>query len=515
MRHTVSAALVVLAACTTVLASPDRAEAPPIADEHVEEALVEAGENRAQLERALQLAADHDDPLALTSMRFLIANMTGKGYVRTELHDAEGNTIPFDTMAYPKFKQSLEALEALEKEHGELHWERSDLVKDTQTITAEFLIRHVELSLRRWRESPLERRVGFEAFLNYVLPYRGSQEPIDDWLTPMSERYRSTPDDTLGDVRKLYKWVTKDVSGRVRFDERFYLHPTDQGFSEMEESRLGRCEDITNMQTFAARSLALATAADYTPAWAHRDNNHAWNVLLDADGVGFTKAYDHAAKVYRKTFAIQRDALAFQLPEGREAANRFMASTGYVDVTDQYMTTTDVTVTVDLEAAGEERFAYLCVFNGGDWSAIHWAPIEGGNATFTSMGRNIVYLPAVHDGSELVAVGDPLLLHHNGAIETLRGGAATTDLVATSLKPRQKSVDTHVETPESHLEPGQEYVLRRWQDGDWTDVTRFDAGDEPHLLRNLPSGALYWLVKPESRKLERVFTIESGRQRWW
>ena len=26
---------------------------------------------------------------------------------------------------------------------------------------------------------------------------------------------------------------------------------------------------------------------------------------------------------------------------------------------------------------------------------------------------------------------------------------------------------------------------------------------------------LYWLVAKESRRLERVFTIEDGRQRWW
>ena len=45
---------------------------------------------------------------------------------------------------------------------------------------------------------------------------------------------------------------------------------------------MGRCEDIANRTTYAARAVSLATATDFTPAWAHRDNNHAWNVLLDA-----------------------------------------------------------------------------------------------------------------------------------------------------------------------------------------------------------------------------------------
>jgi hypothetical protein len=486
-----------------------------VSDAHVTEALEAAGDNRAELERALAAAEDSGDAEERTSMRFLVANMPGKGYVVTHLADADGNVIPFDTMAYETFAESRAAIEALEKEHGELHWSRDRIVLDVETITSDFLVRHVELSLATWRAAPGHRRVGFDAFLNHVLPYRGSQEPLDPWLQPLRERYAEIPGDVGEDSGKLYKWVTEDVASRVRFDERFYLHPTDQGFSEMEASSLGRCEDITNAQTFAARALSLATAADYTPAWAHRDNNHAWNVLLDADGRGFTKAYDHAAKVYRKTYALQRGNLPYQLPEGREGPNRFLNSKSYVDVTTQYMPTTDVTVTLESEAVAGEGFVYICVFNGGEWTAIHWARIEDGRATFTAMGRNIVYLPAVHDGEALVPAAPPLLLHENGGVETLAGGTATSDLLATSVRPRQKSVDTHVETPVSYLEAGQEYVLQRWAGGDWTEVERFTAGEEPRRFTDLPSGALYWLVKAESRRLERVFTLQSGAQRWW
>ncbi len=523
MRHALPLALL-FALSGTVLAAETPPDAPAvpavpditsIADEHIDEALTEAGENRAQLESALTRASEGGDAERIAAMRFLVANMTGKGYVRTELQDEDGNAVPYDSLAYEKYAQSRAAIDALEKEHGELHWARGDLVKDTQTITADFLIQHVDLALERWRASPVDRRVGFDAFLNFVLPYRGSNEPLDTWLAPLSTRYAETPTETQSDVRTLYEWVTKDIAGRVKFDERFYLHPTDQGFSEMQASRQGRCEDITNMQTFAARSLALATAADYTPAWARRDNNHAWNVLLNADGTGFTKAYAHAAKIYRKTFALQRDNLAYRLPKGREAANRFMSSKGYIDVTDQYAPNTDVTVTLDPEAIGDEGFAYLCVFNGGDWSAIHWSPITDGKATFTKMGRDIVYLPAVHDGEKLIPATAPLLLHKNGVVETLAGGRAKSGLLATSLQPRQKSVDTFVETPVSFLEEGTEYVLQRWENGAWTEVERFTADADPRRFDDLETGALYWMVKSESRRLERVFTIESGRQRWW
>lgn len=499
------------------LSAPARAEElPTVAPAHLEEALVAAGKNRPQLEAAIDRAARSGDPRKALAVRWLVANMPGRGYVVTALKDAKGNVIPWDPLAYPTFAATQAAFDALEKAHGTLDFARDHLVADLETVTADFLVGHVDRAFTVWEASPPARRVGFEAFLNYVLPYRGSEEPVEDWLGPLSARL-STPPEAVrrdGSAAALYAWVSGEASKQVRFDERFYLHPTDQGFSEMEASGMGRCEDITNMITYAARAVGLATAADYTPAWGHRDNNHAWNVLLDASGRGSDPGNAHAAKVYRKTFAIQRDALAFRLPAGREAPNRFLASRSYVDVTDQYAPTTDVTVALDATAAAGEAFAYLCVFNGGEWVAIHWGEVKDGRVTFAKMGRNLAYLPMVHDGKALRPAAPPLLVHRDGRVEPLAGRGPGVALVATAVSPEQVSVDTKVVTPTSHLEKGVTYLLQRWT-GAWTVVQELTAdGGAPGFL-DLPSDGLYWLVAKESRRLERIFTIEGGRQRFW
>ncbi len=511
------AAVLVLALCS----GASSGETPTIDDAHVAEALELAADNRAELEKVLTHFTEVGDAQQLTAARFLVANMPGKGYVVTRLRDADGNTIEFDPLAYETYEESRDTIEALEKEHGELEWGRDRLVKDVETIEGDFLIRHIEEAFAAWRGVAADRRVGFDAFLNFVLPYRGSQEPLGNWISPLRERYGAAPEEVGADapLRDLYKFISKDVHKRVRFNKRYYLHPTDQGFGEMETSGQGRCEDITNAITFAARSLALATAADYTPAWAHGSNNHAWNVLLDADGRGCAKGNAHAAKIYRKTFALQRGNLGFQLPEGREAPNRFLSSKSYIDVTTQYAETTDVTVAVDADAAGSdvaqgERFAYLCVFNGGEWVAIHWGPLADGKVTFTAMGRNIVYLPCVHDGEKLVPVGDPLLALKDGTVTRLPGTGATTGLLATALRPKRKSPDTNVVAPRSYLKSGTTYVLKRWN-GEWSDVKEVAAEDEPLAFEGLADDGLYWLVAKESRRLERVFTVKDGRQRFW
>lgn len=495
---------------------PQGSPAVTVPDEHVEAALAQAGSNAAELERALEHFAEEGDAQKLTAARFLVANMPGHGFVVTELRDADGRAIPYDPLSYPDYAAAQAALDALEREHGKLAFDRSALVKDLEVVGAAYLVRHVDRAFEIWRGVPEERRVAFVAFLEHVLPYRGSEEPVDEWLAPLHERYAERLPEVKGDVARLNGEISADVHRLVRFDERYYLHPTDQGYSEMLASGMGRCEDITNMLTYANRSLAIATAADYTPAWAHRDNNHAWNVLLDRDGKGCDRSNAHAAKVYRKTFSLQRDSLAFHLPEGREAPNRFMASRFYVDVTDQYAPTTDVDVELVPRAVGAESFAYICVFNGGEWVAVDWARIdETSHARFERMGRNIVYLPAVHRDGRLVAAAPPLLVSKDGSVRRLPGDGAPSKVLLVSVRPRQTSVDTGESTPISYLEPGVTYMLQRWTLDGWVAVSELVAEDQPLRAAGLAADGLYWMVAEGSRRLERVFTIEEGRQRWW
>ena len=68
--------------------------------------------------------------------------------------------------------------------------------------------------------------------------------------------------------------------------------------------------------------------------------------------------------------------------------------------------------------------------------------------------------------------------------------------------------------PASHLKPGATYLLQRWN-GRWKPVKTFVATKEPPRFTDLPADGLYWLVEKRSRKLERIFTIENGRQRFW
>ncbi len=505
---------------TLLIASlPFAAEAgwPGVPEAYVQEALAAAGRNRGELEAVLEHFKEEGDSFKVTAARFLIANMPGHGYVITRLEDEDGEEIAYDPLAYDDFEQALQALEALEAEHGSLEFKRDRIVLDVETMSSAYLIHHIDEAFAAWKAAREPWRPAFLAFLEHVLPYRGSQEPLDDWIGPLRQRLAPLlADETADDPRSVLKAAHQTVGRRLRFNERYYLHPTDQGFKEMEVSRQGRCEDITNMQTYAARSLALPTAADYTPAWAHRDNNHAWSVLLDRDGRGFAKGNAHAAKVYRKTFSIQRDSLPFLLPEGEEPPNRFMASKFALDVTAQYRDVSNVTLQLDPRAAGGAGFAYACVFNGGVWTAIDWGRIRGGEVTFRDLGRDVLYLPAMYVEGELRAAAYPFVLDEDGTVHELSGGAPT-DLITTAVSPQKVSPDTAAVTPISRLATDTTYVLERWTAGEagWEEIGRIVATEEAPRWQGLTEDTLYWLVAEESRRLERPFTIHDGRQRFW
>lgn len=495
------------------------ADLPVVEDAHVEAALVAAGANRPALEAALAHFVATGERAKALALRFLVANMPGKGYIVTAWKAKDGTVVPYDPLAYPTFPEAVAAFDALEATHGPIEATRDHVVLDVETMTTAYLVRHVDNAFVAWRTPPADQRVAGRAFAEHVLPYRGSEEPLEDWLSPLRARYATAPEAVVkaSTPQACLDWVGGDAGRRVRFDERYYLHPTDQGFAEMERSGRGRCEDITNMTTYAARARGLAVAADYTPAWGHRDNNHAWPVLLDASGRGSDRGNTHAAKVYRKGFSLQRDGLPYRLLAGREPPNRFLASRSQMDVTDQYAPTTDVEVALDAAAVGAEAHAYLCVFNGGAWVAIAWAPVVAGRATFAKMGRGadgMLYLPAVHDGNDLKPAAPPRVLRTDGTVVVFAGTAAGAACAVTATTPEQVSVDTKVVTPVSHLAPGAAYALSRFA-GAWTEVMAFEATAAPTTFEGLPSDGLYWLVANDGKRLERPFTIEAGRQRFW
>ncbi|UCE65893.1 MAG: transglutaminase domain-containing protein [Candidatus Zixiibacteriota bacterium] len=488
----------------------------------VADALKNARDNRAELEKVIKHFETSGDSLMLEAAYYLISNMEGHSYAVIAYFDTSGNEVEINVNAYPDFKSMLAYLDTVESERGEIEYEKKEVFDDLENIKADFLINQIEYAFKAWRELPWAKTVTFENFKEYILPYRGSNEPLEPWREYFFEKYHGI--DTIMtdpyDLIEAAKIINKDVRSYFRFNERYYLHPTDQGLSEMVESGLGRCEDMTNLAIYAMRANGLAVTSDYTPYWANTGNNHAWNAIADAEGnvvpfmgaeadPGDYKLHNKAAKVYRKMFGKQKDNLIFQKRK-QEKVPRWLAGKSYIDVTSDYVDVCDVTVNFEKEMPDSVDIAYLCVFNSGKWQPIHWGKIEDNFTVFADMGVDVMYLPALYLNQEIVPYGPPVLLDGNCAITEFRKSSENIDanLAHTTLRTLEVSTDGVRKTK---IKEDEQYELFYWDSG-WQSLGKSRATNSGLEFDDVPAGCLYWMVADESDEEERIFTLHKGRQ---
>lgn len=511
-----------LSACSSLppYSGPVLAEDP--GDPAVTAALARCGTNRREVERFLA-AYDRGDPQERAASRWLVANMPGHGFALYALEDQKGVEIPFDIDGHATLAAAQARLDEIERGHGPVDFKVKRFDPDLERASCDFLRANLDGAFRTWRTEPWMRDVGFATFLECILPYRASNEPLcPGWRT--AARARIAPQvDALGPGPTLARVTQAAIDAGhawVPFSDRYYMHPTDQSYDDMCRSCLGRCEDITNMITFAARSCGGMVASDFTPWWANRDNNHAWEVAVDARGRGTAGLSNRAAKVYRKCFGAQASALGSVRPEDVPVPGVLRSRT-LRDVTSQYLPVTDVTVPLG-KPAGDlpSSFAYLAVFNGGEWRPIHWAAPKDGSATFTAMGRGILYLPVWADAARVAPAGAPFLLDDAGAVVTLAdpaaGGDAFTLQAATTI-PDTPDADTRRTKPSVKVEAGKEYELFVWDGAPgWRSLGKRTAtGAQPVAFESVPRGVLCWLRAADGRALERPFTMGEKGQVFW
>lgn len=494
--------------------------------EDVAAALTSAGDNAKELVKVLDHYSAPEDSLELRAAYYLISNMGEHCYVTYSLIDTAGDVVDFNCLAYPNYDSLQVAVRAIEDSVGELDYKSNDKTIDLETIKADFLINQIDYAFRAWHEKPWAAKLSYDNFLAYVLPYRGSNEPLEPWRRTFWDKYKGIQSEMKdpSDPIEAACLINDDIKSWFGFDARYYYHPTDQGVSEMMDGHLGRCEDMTNVTIYALRANGIAVTSDYTPYWANATGNHAWNAIVTPAGkvIPFMGAEANPgsyglsnalAKVYRKTYATQPDNLIFQ-ERKQKAVPRWLAGRSYVDVTADYVDVCDATVIFDKEIPDSVDIAYLCVFNSGSWQAIHWGPIEDQKATFTDMGTGIVYLPALYENEELVPFAPPFVLEADCTQKPLQADAQQPEtLQLTSTTKRTQAVATDG-VAETSLTPGQTYELFYWRD-DWQSAGSVVATDRPLAFNDVPAGGLYRLVASHSDREERIFTYSDDWQVWW
>ncbi len=495
---------------------------------NVQETLKKSGKNHQELENVINQYQNPKDSLKLKAAYFLIGNMDNHCYVSFKMVDSTGKKVPWNIFDYANYNKLVQGWDSIEKIRGPIHFTVDKKIMDYDTITADYLINNIDLAFKAWTKNPWSRHLNFEQFCEYILPYRGSNEPLENWRSYFSKNLSWVKDSLKNDddpIKAGYL-INDNLKSWFKFDPRYYEHPTDQGLSEMLKNKTGRCEDMTNIAIYAFRAMGVPVMSDYTPYWAKTGNNHAWNASLDKNGnivifmgceanPGKYKLSHELAKVYRKTFAEQSDCLD-KVKQKWEQAPPYLKSNTYTDVTKDYVPVTDVKLTLE-KIPDSTSIAYICVFNTGEWRAIQWSKIIDKKVDFTDMGMNIAYLPAFYINKKIIPAGKQFILNRKAKVKTITAdtvNAITIKLLSTTKRKTMQSTDF---IQKASFKEGVNYTLYYWNNK-WVEIGKQKAKKGPLIFKNVPSNALYWLVSANSHKdkEERIFTIDKkGKQIWW
>ena len=489
--------------------------------DYVMNVINKAGSNKVEFFKAINYFKKQKDNKKLEALYFLIRNMEDKSYIKYSVVDKKGNPINFNPLIYKNYKEMSNVWFKLVKERG-AHHIKSEEIKDIYTITADFLIENIELAFKAWKEKAWANSYDFKEFLEYILPYRGSNEPLEHWRKYFFNRYvklekqmkdRTDPvEATIMINSSLMKWF--------RFDDIYYEHPTDQGLKEMLKSKRGRCEDMTNLAIYALRANGVAVVSDFTPFWAISNNNHAWNAVITRDKKvvpfmgGLKNPYDYSitsrvAKVYRKTFSINHNSLPFKIADDM-IPNRYLKVKSMIDVTPSYTTVSNLSI--KLKDKRNNKYAYLCVFNTGNWEAVGYGKIENGFAKFKNVGNNnIVYMISIFNKKKLIPVTYPFILKSDGNMHFLIPDKSHGENVLINSITKRTIKDATVLSKKGNIENKSGYDLYYF-DMKWEKVKNSKLTENGLIFKNVPKNSLLWLVKRDGRKDERIFIYKNYKQ---
>lgn len=199
----------------------------------VEQALAVAGDNRPELEKALDTVPLKERP----GMAFLIVNMP----------DA-----------------------------------------DLKSLKADFLLSNVELAYKARTELPWGKDIPEEIFLNDVLPYANVDEKRDAWrreffdlCLPIVKNCKSPSEAAIKLNSEIFKHLKVGYSTKRK--------APNQSPKESIETGKASCTGLSIVLSDACRSVCVPARLVGTPLWANKRGNHTWVEIWDR-GWHFTGA---------------------------------------------------------------------------------------------------------------------------------------------------------------------------------------------------------------------------------
>ena len=364
----------------------------------LEQTLVLAGANRAELEKVLRHYKD-DDRKHRAAL-FLLERMA-------DCYSYDDPRI--DSMKQLKYLSSLPGREAwtdsVQKAWGHVSVRNARKVYDAQVISADYLIHHIDHTFRIWDSRPWSGHYTFDEFCHYVLPYRLADEPLEAWRENYYRKYSARVDSLYAGsdiIRKIQAVETVFHEDNFHWNEVFSSLPH-LGANYLLDHRLGVCRESCDLSVYLLRSLGIPAVTDHYIASPHMSGPHFWNAVRDTTG-------------RLVPFWLMEGKVGRWESDGRAKGKVFRREYGggVRDVTADYFGANEARVQLTPAARGKDLD--LCVFTCGNYVPVDKGRQEGEAGMFRNLEPGIRFFPMYRDSSgRLAFAGHPFCIDSLGS----------------------------------------------------------------------------------------------------
>lgn len=379
-------------------------------DKRLTQILTESLNNRHELESVLNHY--QDEPEKLDAAKFLIINMMGKFESRSSYQDSIKGILSQALRDKQTFEDDLIIDTEIVNKWNDCA-ENPQRLQDIRHITADFLIKNIDLAFLVWRKYPWNRSLPFEDFCEYILPYRIGDEPLDNWRELFYEKYSPILDAYKGnDVVEACNLLIRELQKDSLYYNTDFSIPH-MGGEFLFYNRLGSCREGCDIGIYAMRACGIPAATDryvYSPTYK---GGHSWNVVRDTTGCFLPFWYTQfearrdmkddgrrKGKVFRRFFGRQQD----YMPENTKRVMPLLFRDPFTkDVSANYFGNNEVQIPIRKDA----ETAFLGVFSPEKWIVVDKAPVKGKHAIFRDFETNVVFQPLILQNGNLKPEGFP------------------------------------------------------------------------------------------------------------
>lgn len=153
-------------------------------------------------------------------------------------------------------------------------------LEDLTAITEDLFVDTLRDAYFARNHFPWAAEYSEEIFLQYVLPPRVSQEPLEPWREYFLKELQPLVDgiESMSEAED----IAFDWAGKLAIFQQ--TQSRDQGPFETIAGGYGRCEELMILYIDALRAIGIPARQAWTPYWTYQDNNHAWTEIISEDG---------------------------------------------------------------------------------------------------------------------------------------------------------------------------------------------------------------------------------------